>query len=74
MEGSQMKSQTQRFVEQVYGRPATEQDFAFATLVREAERQACADCCEHEAEYGYNNAMQIGAANCALAIYGRDKE
>ena len=69
-----MQSQTQRFAQQIYGRPATEEDLAFAKLVCEAERQACAECCEHEVQYGYNNDMQIGASNCALAIYGRDKE
>ena len=69
-----MKNETLRLVEQVYGRPATEQDYVFARLVREAERLACADCCEHEAEYGHSRDASIGAANCAVAIYGRDKD
>lgn len=69
-----MKDEIDIFVEKIYNRPATEQDYVFARLVRGAERVACADCCEHEAEYGHNKDAQIGAANCALAIYGRDKE
>ena len=69
-----MQNEIKKFAEQVYGREATEQDLAFAKLVYEAERLACANCCDYEVEHGYSNAEQIGAANCSLAIYGRGQE
>ena len=46
--------------------------FDMIELVREEEREACADVCDREMEWGeISRAMAVAAGNCADAIRAR---
>lgn len=44
----------------------------FADLVAAAEREACADICDHEMDSAMNLGMKVAAGNCADKIRGRE--
>jgi hypothetical protein len=48
---------------------------AFASLVAQHEREACAKICDAEAKFGGSNGKkEAGASNCASSIRARGQE